>query len=122
MNDRAKILWKLGPVFTERETYGDDDLYGTYITETCGTCVTTQVEPNPGVQGIAKIRMQYADMTSKSLVSHNCLFLTLACVGSLMTPETLHQPSLNTGALALDLTFITITHSPNLVAPVFQNS
>ncbi|KAL2389229.1 hypothetical protein RJ035_002470 [Blastomyces gilchristii] len=61
MNPRSKILWKLGPVFTERETYGDDDIYETYMTETCGTCVATQVEPNPGVQGIAKIRMQIPD-------------------------------------------------------------
>ncbi|EAS35337.2 uncharacterized protein CIMG_00691 [Coccidioides immitis RS] len=58
----SKILWKLGPVFTERETYGDDDIYKTYITETCGTCVATQVEgPSPGVQGIAKIRLQIPD-------------------------------------------------------------
>ncbi|EER24215.1 hypothetical protein CPC735_055850 [Coccidioides posadasii C735 delta SOWgp] len=55
----SKILWKLGPVFTERETYGNDDIYKT---ETCGTCVATQVEgPSPGVQGIAKIRLQIPD-------------------------------------------------------------
>ncbi|PGG99163.1 hypothetical protein GX51_06422 [Blastomyces parvus] len=58
---RSKILWKLGPVFTERETYGYDDIYKRYMTEACGTCVATQIEPNPGVQGIAKIRMQIPD-------------------------------------------------------------
>lgn len=58
-NPLSKTLWKLGPVFTERETYGNDDIYETYMKETCGTCVATQLEgPNPGVQGIAKIRMQ----------------------------------------------------------------
>lgn len=40
--------------------HGDNDIYKTYMTEACGTCVATQVEgPSPGVQGIAKIRMQY---------------------------------------------------------------
>ncbi|KAK2754214.1 hypothetical protein FQN54_007093 [Arachnomyces sp. PD_36] len=62
VNPRSRILWKLGPIFTERETYGDDDIAKSYLTETCGTCVATQAEgPNPGVQGIAKIRMQLPD-------------------------------------------------------------
>ena len=59
-NPRSKILWKFGHIFTERETYGDDDIAKAFITEVCGTCVATQGEgPNPGVQGIAKVRMQY---------------------------------------------------------------
>ncbi|KAK2812811.1 hypothetical protein FQN50_001140 [Emmonsiellopsis sp. PD_5] len=57
-NPRSKTVWELGPIFTERETYGDDDYCEAYIAETCATCVATQVEPNTGVQGIAKIRMQ----------------------------------------------------------------
>ncbi|PGH03321.1 hypothetical protein AJ79_07399 [Helicocarpus griseus UAMH5409] len=61
-NPRSEILWKLGPVFTERETYGNDDIYGAYMTEACGTCIATQLEgPNPGVQGVAKIGMQIPD-------------------------------------------------------------
>ena len=60
-NPRSKIVWKLGPIFTERETNGDDDITRAYVTETCGTCVVTQAKgPNPGLQGIAKIRMQYS--------------------------------------------------------------
>lgn len=56
--DTAK--WKLGPIFSERETYDEDDeLFDDFITEVAGVCVATQVEgPTPGVQGIAKIRMQ----------------------------------------------------------------
>ncbi|EFR00134.1 hypothetical protein MGYG_03140 [Nannizzia gypsea CBS 118893] len=53
-------IWKLGPIFSERESWDvNDDLYHAYITEAAGVCVATQVEgPTPGVQGIAKIRMQ----------------------------------------------------------------
>ncbi|KAK2802116.1 hypothetical protein FQN50_007480 [Emmonsiellopsis sp. PD_5] len=51
--------WKLGPIFTERETYDDDDIYEDLITEAAGVCVVTQVKgPQPGIQGIAKIRTQ----------------------------------------------------------------
>ncbi|OJD24128.1 hypothetical protein ACJ73_04509 [Blastomyces percursus] len=51
--------WKLGPIFTERETYDDDGIYHDLITEAAGVCVATQVKgPQPGIQGIAKIRMQ----------------------------------------------------------------
>ncbi|KAK2861235.1 hypothetical protein FQN49_004409 [Arthroderma sp. PD_2] len=58
LTDTAK--WKLGPIFSERETYDeDDDIFHDFITEVAGVCVVTQVEgPNPGLQGIAKIRMQ----------------------------------------------------------------
>ncbi|KAK2810537.1 hypothetical protein FQN50_002794 [Emmonsiellopsis sp. PD_5] len=66
---RSGILWQLGPVFTERETYGYDEMYKTFMKEACGTCIATQLEgPNPGVQGVAKIRMQYVNMVSQ--VSH----------------------------------------------------
>lgn len=51
--------WKLGPIFTERETYDHDDIYADLITEAAGVCVVTQVKgPQPGAHGIAKIRMQ----------------------------------------------------------------
>lgn len=51
--------WKLGPIVTERETYNDDDIYHDLITEAAGVCVAAQVKgPQPGIQGIAKIRMQ----------------------------------------------------------------
>lgn len=36
--------WKLSPIFTERETYGDDDIYKAFITEAAGVCVASQVE------------------------------------------------------------------------------
>lgn len=56
---QSQIHWKLGPVFTERETDGYDSIYKSYMTEVSGTCVATQIEgPNSGLQGIAKIRMQ----------------------------------------------------------------
>ncbi|EZG07122.1 hypothetical protein H106_03454 [Trichophyton rubrum CBS 735.88] len=52
--------WKLGPIFSEREVWDlNDPVYDAYITEAAGVCVTTQVKgPTPGVQGIAKIRIQ----------------------------------------------------------------
>ncbi|KAK2758709.1 hypothetical protein FQN54_003399 [Arachnomyces sp. PD_36] len=52
--------WKLGPIFTERETWGYDDIDpDVFITEAAGACVVTQIDgPNPGMQGIAKIRIQ----------------------------------------------------------------
>ncbi|PGH07408.1 hypothetical protein AJ80_07993 [Polytolypa hystricis UAMH7299] len=43
----ASTEWKLGPIFTERETYGDDNIYNAFITEAAG--------------GIGKIRMQIPD-------------------------------------------------------------
>ncbi|OAX83525.1 hypothetical protein ACJ72_02119 [Emergomyces africanus] len=55
---------------SERETYGDDDFSKTNMTEGRGICVATQLEaPNPGVQGIAKIRMQYVDPAFKPLAN-----------------------------------------------------
>lgn len=56
---RSQTRWKLGPVFAERETFGEDDYFDSYITEVGTTFVATQIEgENPGLQGIAKIRMQ----------------------------------------------------------------
>lgn len=50
--------WKLGPIFTERETYDYDGIHEDLITEAAGVCVAVQVrEPQPGLEGIAKIRM-----------------------------------------------------------------
>ncbi|GBF60265.1 hypothetical protein TMEN_2682 [Trichophyton mentagrophytes] len=52
--------WKLGPIFSEREVWDlNDPVYDAYITEAAGVCVATQIKgPTPGVQGIAKIRIQ----------------------------------------------------------------
>lgn len=61
-NPCSNIKWKFGPIFRERESYGGDDIYKTWMEEVSATCVATQLEgPNPGIQGIAKIRMQYVD-------------------------------------------------------------
>ncbi|KAK2742402.1 hypothetical protein FQN55_007840 [Onygenales sp. PD_40] len=50
--------WKLGPFFTEKvREYVDQD--GTYVSEACAVCVAIQVSgPNPGLQAIAKVRIQ----------------------------------------------------------------
>ncbi|EZF31048.1 hypothetical protein H109_06693 [Trichophyton interdigitale MR816] len=52
--------WKLGPISSEREVWDlNDPVYDAYITEAAGVCVATQIKgPTPGVQGIAKIRIQ----------------------------------------------------------------
>ncbi|KAI1960875.1 hypothetical protein LOZ59_002570 [Ophidiomyces ophidiicola] len=56
---RSKIRWDLGPIFKERVIEGHDEICGMYVSEAVAACVATQVEgPNPGLQGIAKIRMQ----------------------------------------------------------------
>ncbi|KAI1992530.1 hypothetical protein LOZ53_002462 [Ophidiomyces ophidiicola] len=56
---RSKIRWDLGPIFKERVIEGHDEICGMYVSEAVAVCVATQVEgPNPGLQGIAKIRMQ----------------------------------------------------------------
>ncbi|KAK2803492.1 hypothetical protein FQN50_006927 [Emmonsiellopsis sp. PD_5] len=66
-NPRSGILWKFGPIFTERETCGDDPICDAYISEVGATCVATQIRgPNPGLQGIAKIRMQIPDDPSST--------------------------------------------------------
>lgn len=53
------VEWNLGPIFTERETYDDDDIYNDLITRAAGVCVAIQVRGSePGSRGIVKIRMQ----------------------------------------------------------------
>lgn len=55
-----KMQWKLGPIFKEREIHDYDTAFKAYISEASGVCIATQIKgPNPGVQGVAKIRMQY---------------------------------------------------------------
>ncbi|EEP82180.1 predicted protein [Uncinocarpus reesii 1704] len=59
----SKCVWQFGPIFAEREILVDDDmLHKKMITEASATCVATQVQgPNPGLQRIAKIRVQIPD-------------------------------------------------------------
>ncbi|EER39377.1 conserved hypothetical protein [Histoplasma capsulatum H143] len=52
-NPHSNILWKFGPIFTERELEGS--YQGEWLLEAC-------VEgPNPGLQGVAKIRIRLPD-------------------------------------------------------------
>lgn len=51
--------WEFGPIFSERITEAMDREFNAYISEASAVCVATQVSgPNPGVQGIARIRLQ----------------------------------------------------------------
>lgn len=73
-NPHSNILWKFGPIFTERELEGSYERE--WLLEACGTCVATQVEgPNPGLQGVAKIRIQSVDLASKFFISDRFPFL-----------------------------------------------